>query len=264
MTKLAGILNITPDSFSDGGKYSKTKNDVLTYAEKLIVDGVDIIDIGAESTRPDATMLTADEEWTRLSPVINELINLTHKNNKQISLDSYHTQNIKKAIDLGIDFINDVSGINNKENIELLKKNRVPFVLTHNLGLPASKDITIPDNENIIAHLNTWILEIKKITHEHNINLQQIIIDPGIGFGKTAKQSIEIINNIEKLNKGEFRIYIGHSKKSFLNYLYPKISQDRSIETLEVSKLLINKNIDFLRVHDIAIHREYISNLQKR
>ncbi len=255
MVKIVGILNITPDSFSDGAKFIAKEN-ALSHCQKLIDDGANIIDIGAESTRPSANKLSPLEEWQRLEPLLKDLIMLCKKNGVLSSLDSYHANNAAKAINLGIDIINDVSGFSSPEMINLAKKNtNTTFIIMHNLGIPANQNITIAEEQDPIEVINLWIEEKIKLLNKHQIAKERIIIDLGIGFGKTAKQSLCLINNINRIKSYDLKLMVGHSRKSFLSSIYPNISKERDIETLEISKILCLANIDFLRVHNVKIHK---------
>ena len=250
--KFFGILNITPDSFSDGGKFCEVKS-ALNHLEKLVNDGADIIDIGAESTRPNATPITAEEEWDRLKEILPKVINEIKTNHPEIkiSLDSRHHQTIAKALDLGIDIINDVSGFEDRNMVELAAGSGKKIVVMHNLGVPADKNKIIPENldaiEVLINFMKAKLVQLKKA----GIKKENIIFDPGIGFGKNARQSIYIIENIERLHTLEIPILIGHSKKSFLDEMDFGQIKTREEKTALVSAELIRKGVGYLRVHDI-------------
>lgn len=260
MTKLVGILNLTPDSFSDGGHYMQASQ-AFVHCEKLLNDGADIIDVGAESTRPQATPLTADEEWDRLECLLPSLITLTHAAKRLISIDTYHPQTARRALDMGADWINDVSGLTHPEMIAVARTTSNPFVIMHHLGIPAKKDVTLDPHQDPFQVLNQWIADTLRRLQEKGINSMRLIFDPGIGFGKTPAQSIHILEHIDKLCVPPSSLYIGHSRKSFLSTAYPNIT-DRDQATLEMSRLLINKDIAFLRVHDIAQHMALLSSFK--
>lgn len=254
MVKLIGILNITPDSFSDGGIFLSNES-ALAHCQTLINDGADIIDVGAESTRPGAIALSADEEWKRLSPILASLIELCHQHHKLISLDTRHVQTARHAIALGIDWINDVSGLDQPAMLELAASSKISWVVMHHLGIPADPMITLPDKDDPLVHLLSWIQTKKQTCQQYGIDLSRVIFDPGIGFGKTAAQSIKIIQHIDQLTHlPNTQILVGHSRKSFLKNIYPDLSKIRDEETLEISKMLAENKVAFLRVHDIALH----------
>ena len=210
LTKIIGILNITPDSFSDGGA-SFSADDAIAHAQQLIADGADIIDIGAESTRPNATPLTADAEWQRLENILPKIIKIAHKAGKQVSVDTYHPTTVKKAIALDVDIINDVSGLQNPAMIEVVKNSDCKLVLMHSLSVPADNSLVMDKNLDIIEELCNFACNSITRLHEHGIDMHRLVFDAGIGFGKTAEQSLEIILRIDELKKIGLPIYIGHS-----------------------------------------------------
>jgi dihydropteroate synthase len=256
VTKFFGILNLTPDSFSDGGKFNEVDL-ALSQTKKLIEDGADIIDIGAESTRPGATPITATQEWHRLEKILPEIINYTKKNHPQIeiSLDSRHPETIFKALELGIDIINDVTGFENIEMIKLANASQKKIVVMHNLGIPADKSKVLPEDSSPTEILISWIkTKLNQLT-KSGIKQPKIIFDPGLGFGKTAKQSIHILENIEKLKALEIPLLIGHSKKSFLDEMDFGEKKSREEKTILLSKKLIDEGVNYLRVHDISANK---------
>lgn len=263
--KLVGILNITPDSFSDGGKFNNLEN-ALNQTQKLIDQGADIIDIGAESTRPNAKAINHAEEWKRLENILSEIINLCHKNNIQISLDSRHYQTIQKALGLGIDVINDVSGFEDKKIVDLAKKSAKKIVVMHNLGVPAQKNVIIDENLDEISEIKNWAINKINYLEKSGIKKENIIFDVGIGFGKNAKQSINILENINKFKDLGVKIYVGHSRKSFLNEMKfdekdlteiqknnPNIDE-KDLKTILISRNIALQGVDYLRIHDILGH----------
>jgi dihydropteroate synthase len=253
MSKLVGILNITPDSFSDGGNTQTVQ--AIAHTQKLIADGATIIDIGAESTRPGATPLSHEEEWIRLDGILQEVIELCHANKVFTSLDTRHPESAKKAISLGIDWINDVDGFNNPEMISAVKDSTASIVFMHSLGVPANKNKTLPEDVDPINYITDWANhKIKNLT-ENGISIDRLIFDPGIGFGKTTAQSWEILENIEEFKQLGTKILVGHSRKSFLNLLSGgQTVEENDLKTIAVSITLAAKEIDYLRVHDVAGH----------
>ena len=244
LTKLIAILNITPDSFFDGGKYN-APDLALQQAQKLIDDGADIIDIGAESTRPGAIPITTEEEWKRLEQILPLIIKLAKNHNVKISLDSRNYQTIYKALECGgIDIINDVSGFSHPKMIELAAQSGKKIIVMHNLGIPADKNKIIPTDLDVIEVIIEWMAERLNLLLQSGVKQQQIIFDPGIGFGKNAAQSMAIIKNIERLKIFNLPLLIGHSRKSFLDYNENK--------TAEISSYLAKKHIEYLRVHNIC------------
>ena len=248
MTKIVAILNITPDSFSDGGVNFAIDNAINT-AQSMIDAGVDVIDIGGQSTRPGSGMLTYEDEWHRLRPVIGAISSMVKNTKVEVSVDSYHYQTIEKAMLLGIDIVNDVSGsIDDKITEMVAEHGQIKMVLMHNLGIPA-------DLKNVIMEVNhlevieQWGLEKIIYLKERGISDNQIIFDPGIGFGKNAEQAIDIIKKIDYF-KHLGQIMVGHSRKSFIKLFSDVEASQRDIETHIASAYLAQKNIAYLRVHD--------------
>lgn len=249
-TKIVGILNITPDSFSDGGLAGNLEN-IIASAVKLIKDGADVIDIGAESTRPGATTLTPEEEWARLGNCLPKICVLAKTSGVLTSIDTRNSQTAKRAIECGIDWVNDVSGVSDDSMMEILKSWRGKIVVMHNLGVPADKNIIIPEDKNVVTEVYNWLEARLQLLEKAGIARSRIILDPGIGFGKNAEQSWELINNISTFKKLGAEILVGHSRKSFLGATI----DERDEKTLEVSKQLISDGVDYLRVHNVSLHK---------
>lgn len=263
MTSIVGILNITPDSFSDGGKFNSF-NDALAHLKKMLIEGADIIDIGAESTRPKATPISDAEEWRRLSEILPVIIfevkNFNQKSGKKVqtSIDSYHFETIRKSYELGIDIINDVSGLSDENIISFIAAKNITTILMHNLAITANPDLVINRNLNVTEEILNWAkIKIANLTKK-GVKKSQLIFDPGIGFAKDAEQSIRILKNIDAYRELDLPLYIGHSKKSFLDKVDCSDfgddgkDLDRAQKTLIISKFLIKKQVEFIRVHDIA------------
>ena len=244
-TRLVGIVNITPDSFSDGGKALRP-DDALAAIQQLIADGADIIDIGAESTRPGATPLTAEEEWQRLEPV---LALLPRESSVEFSLDTRHPYTARKAL-AHVDWINDVSGFADNAMIDAVKNSQCKLVVMHSLSVPADKNIVMPESADVIEELIAFAKQRISALEAAGIAHGRIVFDPGIGFGKTAKQSLDILHNIESFSVLGVPLYIGHSRKSFLG----GNPAERDAATLAISRDLAAHGIAYLRVHDVAAH----------
>ena len=247
-TKIVGILNITPDSFSDGNRYTDEES-ILDHTKQLIRSGADIVDVGAESTRPNATKLSDEEEWQRLSPILEKIVSICHEKNVEISIDTYHPTTVTKAIELGVDYINDVDGFKSPQMIESVQGSDVALIVMHSLTVPADKAINISDELDVVEEIKGWARQKILKMMDSGIDKSRIIFDPGIGFNKTAKQSKEIIKRVEEFRSLDVPIYIGHSRKSFLGDV-----KDRDEATIEISKDLIEKDIDYIRVHDVKGH----------
>jgi dihydropteroate synthase len=256
-TKIVGILNVTPDSFSDGGKFNSLDSAILQL-KKMLEEGADVIDIGAESTRPEGLPITAEEEWRRLEEILPavlfEIKNFNKKFGKKIqtSIDSYHFETVKKSHELGVEIINDVSGLVDEKIVELIAERNIVTILMHNLAIPTNSDLIINPHLNVTEEILNWAQKKIFALEKKGVKKSQLIFDVGIGFGKNAQQAIRVLKNIDAFRILGLPLYVGHSKKSFLDAL--EIPGDRAEKTLKISKFLMEKNVEFLRVHDVLAH----------
>ena len=250
-----GILNITPDSFSDGGKWVD-KGVLDNRIEDFIEHHVQIVDIGAESTRPGAAPVSADEEWRRLEPVLTALDRRLcgSQIRPAISVDSRHWQTLEKAIDCGAQIINDVTGLQNPDILALAKQSQCQVVAMHSVTIPADSTAILPAGQSVISQLQDWI--DRKIDQwlDAGIDLNKVIFDPGIGFGKNAFQSIELLQGCMSFKQTGLRLLIGHSRKSFISGFSDQPFANRDPETLGISLALCQKGVDIIRVHDPVLH----------
>lgn len=253
-SQLLGILNITPDSFSDGGCYN-TVELALSQAKKLMAEGAAFVDIGAESTRPGAIALSAKEEWGRLEAPLTAI----KQAGIPVSVDSYHPENVSKALKLGADIINDVSGCETNAMQDVIAASNKPVIIMHNIGVPARKDCVLPEGTDPVATVVEWAEKRLQQLEAKGIVRERVILDPGIGFGKNAPQSIALLRAIPALQKVGVKLCIGHSRKSFLSSFSPVSAKDRDIETIALSLKLHTQGVDYLRVHDVAGHQRAFS-----
>ncbi len=247
------IVNITPDSFSDGGVYADNLAKVMGKVEEALADDVTIFDIGAESTRPNATDVSIEEEISRLKPVIAALTELKNLKPFIISLDSYKPEVIKYFLSQ-IDIVNDVS---NKLPVALVKQiidMNKKYVLMHSLTIPANPAIVI-ENKDATMELLDWFSQKLDEYKQHKINLSNVILDLGIGFNKTAEQSWQLVREVEKFKQFGCEILIGHSRKRFLDCVTTKQFANRDLETALVSNHLYDSGIDYIRMHE---YREFL------
>jgi len=257
-SKIVGILNLTPDSFSDGGKYFDEKK-ALFYLEEMLMAGADIIDIGAESTRPNAQILNAQEEIARLENILPKLIfaiknfNKIHNKNIQTSIDSYHLETIIFAHKIGVEIINDVSGLIDEKIIDYIAQNNLTAILMHNLAIHSNPELIVNRDLNVVEEIISWAHQKINYLTARKIQKSQLIFDPGIGFAKNSTQSIRILKNINAFRVLNLPIYVGHSKKSFLDAINipSQPNLDRTAKTLILSQYLAQKNVEYLRVHDV-------------
>jgi len=252
-----GIVNLTPDSFSDGGRFTAWPA-VEAEVERMLAAGVHIIDLGAESTRPGATPLSAAQEWQRLEPVLSRLQEhlAGDRLRPRISVDTYHPENARRALERGVDIINDVMGLTHPAMIELARENRADWVAMHSLGVPASRSETLPSNEDPRATLATWLdVQLERWT-KAGLDLGRVIFDPGIGFGKDPLQSLELLRSAGEFRRHGLRVVVGHSRKSFFGSVTDAAVVHRDVATLGASLALVAQGVDILRVHDVPLHAE--------
>lgn len=241
-----GILNITPDSFSDGGQFFN-HGDALARAEKMIEEGVDIIDVGGESTRPFSDAVTAQEEMQRILLVIKEIRSITEK---PISVDTMKPLVARKALDAGASMINDVSGLRHPDMIKLAAEADVPVVIMHMRGLPQDMQTNIRFNDvvrEIVDELNFSILRAE----DGGVKSKNIILDPGIGFGKNIRDNLEIFKRLREFKCLGFPILVGASRKSFISKTLDVDDSQRLEGSLALSSISMNNGSDILRVHDV-------------
>ncbi len=256
-TKLVAIINITPDSFSDGGECF-SPDSAIAAIKHVISSSADVIDIGAESTRPGATPIAHAEEWQRLKPVL-EFLSTYPMGGIKISVDTRHAETAKKALALDVHWINDVSGINDAAMIEAVKHSDCKLVFMHSLSVPADKNIVLPENIDPVQSIIAWANKRIASLEATGIARNRLIFDPGIGFGKTPKQSQEILNRVDEFRVLDMPIFIGHSRKSFL--MHAQTLAEKDAATLAISRELVAKGVDYIRVHNIALHRQMLSEM---
>ena len=254
MTQLIGILNVTPDSFSGDGALG---DQALTHAVQLVRDGADMLDVGAESTRPGAAPLTPEEEWERLAPVLATLATQP----LPLSLDTRHAETAQRALNLGIRTINDVSGLRDPTMLALLAQHDGDIVVMHALTIPADPAQVLAPDVDPIAAILRWKNETTVRAIAFGIAPERLIYDPGIGFGKTPQQSLALVLAAAQLKQSGGRWLFGHSRKSFLTLFTDEKAAARDPLTLAFSAMLARAGADYLRVHNIAAHRVLLTRL---
>jgi dihydropteroate synthase len=247
-TCIMGILNVTPDSFSDGGEYFD-KDSAIRHALQMAEDGADIIDIGGESTRPGSDAVDAKEEIKRTIPVIEALLK---KNNVPISIDTYKSEVAKIALETGASIVNDISGLRFDSSMpSVIAKHRAPVVIMHIKGTPKNMQKN-PEYDALIPEIMDYFRESIAIGVRAGINEKKIILDPGIGFGKSLEHNLEIINSIKEFKLLGKPVLIGPSRKSFIGEILGNASPDKRLEgTGAVVALSILNGANIIRVHDV-------------
>ena len=250
-----GIVNVTPDSFSDGGEHQHWP-DIEARIDEMCAHGVHWLDFGAESTRPGAKPLTADQEWTRLEPVLGRVIDKFRDDllRPGISIDTYHPEVAARALELGINMINDVSGLTDPAMLELAAGSKAEFVAMHNLGLPADPARTLDTNGSAVAQIEEWLDEQIASWTTAGLDLARVVFDPGIGFGKTSLQALEVLRQIDCFNRRELRLLVGHSRKSFMKTFADDQRRERDLITIGASLALCEHGVDILRIHNLPDH----------
>jgi dihydropteroate synthase len=256
-TQIVGILNLTPDSFSDGGKADSIEKAAVQMIQ-IFEDGAAIVDVGAESTRPRATPIDAAQEWARLEPFLQFTRDHHPAFLSRISIDTRHAQTAKYALEYGVCWINDVNGLQSPQMVDAVKHSNCDLVVMHSLTIPADPDVTLPDDSDVVFILKEWALSRLQELSGQGIARARIILDPGIGFGKTAKQSLEIIRRAEEFNSLHTRIMFGHSRKSFLGLYSDALAKDRDTLTAQFSAQLTKSGVSYLRVHNVKTNVDAI------
>ena len=247
--RFMGIVNVTPDSFSDGGKYLDP-DIAIAHCRQLLSDGASILDIGAQSTRPHSEQLTtAEDEWERLQPVLDRL-DLTQI---PVSTDTYREETIEKLLSrYKIAWINDVSGRLSEKTLHFIAEKGCKICTMHSLSVPPRKDEVIDPPLEQAMHL--WCQQQVERLTRCGFTLKDIILDPGIGFGNTPYQAGLLFKTIARMKQWGCEVLLGHSRKSCYNALGTYEPQDRDLETVAISLLLKNK-VDYFRVHNVAKHQ---------
>ena len=243
---IMGVLNLTPDSFSDGGRYNKM-NKGLNQAKNLFKFGADLVDIGGESTRPGSKPVSLKKEWLRVEKTIRKI-----SKKIPLSLDTRKSEIMSKGIKIGIKLINDVSGLSyDSKTIEVLKKYKTPFVIQHSQGVPENMQNN-PKYKDELLDIYDYFEEKIKFLRSKGIKHNNIIIDPGIGFGKNLKHNMNLIRSISIFHSLGFPILLGLSRKKFIKDLSGKNdSKERIGGTIASSLYSMMQGVQILRIHDV-------------
>lgn len=248
-TYIMGILNVTPDSFSDGGKWDRLDN-ALKHADEMIKEGADIIDVGGESTRPGYTIISDEEELCRVVPVIEAL---KREFDIPISVDTYKSRVAEEAVLAGADLVNDIWGLKHEEEIaKVIADNDVACCLMHN------RDIARNPYCNLLTDVLNDLQECVNIAHRAGIKDDKIILDPGIGFGKDLNMNLKVMNNLEIFRLLGYPVLLGTSRKSMIGLTLGLPADERVEGTLATSVMGVMKGCSFLRVHDVKENKRAV------
>lgn len=244
---IMGILNVTPDSFYDGGKFFR-KEDAVRHALEMVEEGADIIDVGGESTRPFSEPTSTEEELRRVIPVIEEIRKRT---DVVISIDTYKAQVARRAIEAGATMLNDISGLTfDGEMVEVAKSFQGPVVVMHIKGRPLDMQVN-PCYEDVIREIGEFFHERLRTLEANCIQRERIVLDPGIGFGKRVEDNLRILKHLGEFRRFERPLLVGTSMKSFIGVVTDSPLEERLPGTLASVVLAFLAGADILRVHDV-------------
>lgn len=247
--QVMGILNVTPDSFSDGGRFTEEQA-VVEQAKKMLAHEVDIIDIGGESTRPFAEPVAEQEELARVIPAIQAVRELSA--DIPISIDTTKASVAAAALEQGATIINDISALRqDADMVKVVRACKKPVIIMHMLGTPDNMQVA-PAYNNVVAEICAFFQERTSWMQSQGIAQERIILDPGIGFGKTLEHNLAILRHVAAFKQLGFPVLIGHSRKSFFEKLLGTPVEERDCPTAVVSALCTQQGADILRVHDVG------------
>jgi dihydropteroate synthase len=247
MPRLMGIVNLTPDSFSDGGQFETTDH-ALRHCETLLAEGADILDLGAESSRPGATAVAADDEWSRLEPVLRHAVTL----GKPISVDTRKPEVMERALDLGADIINDVMALRAPGALELLARHpRAGVCLMHMQNDPATMQAQ-PDYQDVVHEVMGFLAQRVAACLSVGMAPDRIVIDPGIGFGKTVEHNLALLQRQRELLALRCPLLVGWSRKSTIGHLTGRPAGERMVGSVVAAVAALAAGARIVRVHDVA------------
>lgn len=247
-TGIMGIINVTPDSFSDGGKYANVEAAVMR-AKQMVADGADIIDIGGESSRPGAEPITANEECRRVIPVVQAL---AEQFQIPISVDTYKAKVAREALSAGACVINDITALHGDPNMcQIIADAQAGVILMHMQGVPATMQ-KAPTYQNVVAEVHAWLTEVASQAVDRGIDSSRIMIDPGIGFGKTFDHNLEILRHLIQFRGIGYPMLVGVSRKKFIGRILDLPVHQREEGTVATVAWSIINGANVVRVHDVA------------
>ncbi|UCE47418.1 MAG: dihydropteroate synthase [Phycisphaerales bacterium] len=243
-----GILNVTPDSFSDGGKFLDTRK-AAAHALKMVEDGAAIIDVGGESTRPGSAPVSAQEQIDRVAPVIEEI---SKRTDVPISVDTHDSEVARAALDAGAAIINDITALGDERMSQLDAERQVPVVLMHMQGTPATMQVE-PKYEDVVGEVLDFLLERACRAERAGVSKEMIFIDPGIGFGKNLEHNLLLLKHIDRFVATDYRVLVGTSHKSFIGKITGKENpSERIYGTAATVALCAAAGVSVVRVHDVC------------
>ncbi|HRA43070.1 MAG TPA: dihydropteroate synthase [Gammaproteobacteria bacterium] len=255
--KLVGIVNITPDSFSDGGQ-NFSPEDAVARAKQLILEGATVVELGAQSTRPTAVMLDPTVEYLRLQPVLEGLSDCIKNKEIMISIDTFLPQVILQILkDYPVSWINDVKGSLDGKTLRKIADSGLKIAIMHSLTIPAQKDQCLDFEHVPMESINQWAKQKIDYLEQFGFSKNDIILDPGIGFGKSSYQDISLFKSIHQLKDLGCEVLVGHSRKAYTSSFYPSSANERDLETIAISSTLAAQGVDYLRIHHVKNHQRF-------
>jgi dihydropteroate synthase len=252
--RIMGIINVTPDSFSDGGRYC-TMDGIVAQVDALVAAGADILDVGGESTRPFALPVSEEEELRRVVPAIVEI---RKKYSLPISIDTCKAEVARQALMAGADMINDVSALrHDPAMIDLVRTSTVPVVIMHMQKTPGDMQVE-PYYQDVVGEILDFFRERLSWLRGQGVDCRRIILDPGIGFGKTLSHNLLILKNLSAFSALGQPVLLGHSRKRFLGDITGRLVGERDLATAVVSALAVMQGVSIVRVHDVASSKQAI------
>ncbi len=243
--RVMGIVNVTPDSFSDGGKFNTTDK-AVAHAMELVAQGADILDIGGESTRPGATPVPLDEELNRVVPVIKALAQA----GVPLSIDTYKPEVMRAAIEAGADIVNDVCALQEPNALEIVAASKVGVCLMHMQGRPQTMQVD-PQYQDVVAEVTSFLAARLKAAEAMGISRDRVLLDPGFGFGKRTAHNLTLLNHLSSLQSLGLPLLIGLSRKSLLGQVLGSAADERIHASIAASVVSVMRGANIVRVHDV-------------
>jgi dihydropteroate synthase len=243
-----GVLNVTPDSFSDGGRYLEPSQ-ALERADRLVAEGADLIDVGGESTRPRASPVSAEVEWGRVEPVLRGLVGRLAV---PISIDTRHSEVAARAVEAGADFVNDVEGLRSETMRRVVARTGAGTVLMHMRGTPTTMQDDL-EYADLRGEVTRWLAEQASAARAEGIAPEKIVLDPGLGFGKSPEQSLELLAHAGEFRSLGYPVLLGASRKSFLGWATDTKDPNERLEAgLVAAVIAAQQGVEIVRTHDVG------------
>jgi dihydropteroate synthase len=244
--RIMGIVNVTPDSFSDGGKFF-SRDAAIRQAIKLVEDGADILDIGGESTRPGSTPVQEQEEIDRIAPVIEAI---SSELNVPISIDTMKAEVMRAAVAVGAGLINDVNALRGEGALQAAAELKVPVCLMHMQGTPQTMQKE-PDYQDVVSEVEAFLLERVSVCEQAGIPAERIMLDPGFGFGKRARHNLRLMKHLSRLTALPYPVLVGVSRKSIIGDMLKVDVQERLAGSLALASIAVWQGAKLIRTHDV-------------